>query len=183
MKKFNIFWYGEDNSHCGSCWEPSDETVGILITTKTFEEIKEEFIKYLNSDIEKISYFDFIKTTSYEDSCISFEKSGSSYCPDIYGGSSLGDTYNISETLSPEKILSEKECKNIQDSMKTRINNRIEKEKEKEEEQKRIEKEKLDYEKKLKKYNDYLALKEKVNNFNKIEIPEKPELPKQEKTK
>ena len=95
MQKFNIYYYGEDRSHCGSCWEKDDENVYVLLTTLTLEEMKDKLSEYCWMQSFGWSGYSEFFSSVLEDAldeddntiypCLLFEVAGTSWCPDING--------------------------------------------------------------------------------------------------
>ena len=177
-KKMNAYYYGEDRSHCSSCWERSDESVKILLTTLTLDEMISKLHDYCYLWVdEKFSYTEFLERTanSGDDGedlihypTILFEITGTSYCPEFhYTTNALGETYNVEEFLNPSKII------NDWDELQKKWKNNIVENKKKEEERlankEKREKNKKRREKDQKEYDEYLKLS---NSWDGKESPE-----------
>lgn len=192
ITQFSVFNEGYDRSHCGSCRESGDETIGVLITTATLEEMAEKLKKYLSYDRSEFCYIEFLKwvngeATLYEDDTIDkdynipylehisifFEKEGISYCPEIL----------LSHTCLPEYTCS-KDLKNLIDKkywderMQFYHELATKREKEKQiakqydsEVNKKIEK----YESDKKNFLKLVKLKEELGGTKHIPPPEKPD--------
>jgi len=180
MNKFNIYYYGEDRSHCDSCWERDDEDITILITTLSLEEMKEKLNEYCDFLFdEKFKYASFLESVASEGydpdeekivyPCIFFEQSGTSYCPDFYKSNCIEEEYDVEKYLNPEK-----EVSNWKDLVKEWAEREEEKKKRDEENRKRKEKnaeKQRKYREKKKEYEDYLKLKTKWEGSKEPEEP------------
>lgn len=160
-KKMNVYYYGEDRSHCSSCWERGDEDVKVLLTTLTLEEMIEQLYSYCSFWVdEKFSYSEFLERVASNGDdgsdnilypTILFEISGTSYCPEFhYTSSAVGESYNVSEVLNPAKIISGWEdlkvkWSNYSIEKKKKEEKRLEDIKKEEEKKKKIEKDQKDF--------------------------------------
>ena len=62
--KLHFYYFGIDRSHCGSCWERSDEELHLIITDLEENKIKEKFGKYCWDDLvfdEELNIVKFMK--------------------------------------------------------------------------------------------------------------------------
>lgn len=192
-KKMNVYYYGEDRGHCGSCRERSDEDVKVLITTLTLEEMIEKLQDYCYIWVEeKFSYTEFLERTSSNGDdgddlihypTILFDVSGTSYCPEFhYSSNAIGESYDVEECLNPSKIMKDwgelqvKWKKNIADNIKREEDRLAKKEKEKKK-KKKIEDNQKEYDEYLdlsKKWDgkdspdDYIPTKEDLKNLDKF---------------
>jgi len=178
--KLNIYYYGEDRSHCGSCWEQSDEDLILIATSLTLDEIKEKHIKYcerLTSAWTRRSIPDFLESLSEESydfenkkvfPLLKLKVEGTSYCPYICG-SIAGEEYDLTCVLDPQKDVPN--WKELQKKWDVLENERIAAQKieKKKEEEKKKKKNKLAKIKKKKlaekkEFERYLKLKTKWEN-------------------
>ena len=179
-----MFYYGEDRSHCGSCWERSDEEVHVMLTDLSEEEVKEKFSQYIYEELwdsEKYSPLNFLKWLHNDRSSdiegkskisIMFEWEGSSYAPTLAENSTIQAEWDIKVFIKPEEILGSDEWKNILISMEENKQKRIKREEENKKAKEIKDREQAEYEKKLKAYNDYMRLKKE------FEVATKPIKPK-----
>ena len=77
--KLVAVFYGRDYSHCGGCWESTDEEYSILITETPERLLKEELQAYAKEKGAKLDYCEFIE--SLKDIGLFIEGNGSSYVP------------------------------------------------------------------------------------------------------
>ncbi len=163
MNKFNVYYYGEDTSHCSSCRERDDERIVVLITSLPIDEMKIKLEEYCNYS-DGFTYASFLERIScngsYGDNLIYptifFEQNGTSY-PDFYLSSFIDKTYNVEEVLDPSKVLPD--WKRIQEKwkMKEIENRKKQAEKLAEEEREKIERKKI--KDNQKEYDLYVSLK------------------------
>ena len=127
MPKMNLFYYGRDRSHCGGCWEPSDEELFMLFTNLTLEEMKEKLKQYLERITSKtwgLTSFDFDSflkwvaeeaemfeeddgTPYLQYTALYFEMEGKSYAPDLDSdyNKMFGVEWDVESSLDPSKVL------------------------------------------------------------------------------
>lgn len=127
MPKLNLFYYGRDYSHCGSCWSPSDEEIHMLFTNLTLEDMKLKLKEYLESITRKkygLTSFDFDSFLKWvaeeaemfeeEDGtpylqyhALYFEMEGKTYPPDFdsYYNKMFGIEWDVETSLDPSKVL------------------------------------------------------------------------------
>jgi len=175
MKKFNTYYFGQDLSHCGSCWERDDETTYVLLAPLTLEEVKDKFEEYCwglftGWDGYK-NFLEWVCDTSedLEDNLvyptIYFEMNGTSYAPDMRGSIHTGVEYNVESFLKVEDIKDWKDLNKLWEEGRKKEEEREKKRKEAEEkETKRKEKNaerQRKYQDKKKEFEDYKKLKEK----------------------
>lgn len=185
--KLHFYYFGIDRSHCGSCWERSDEELHLLITNLEEDKIKEKFEKFCWDDLifeEELNIVKFMKwlnVNSSEEYISSYmEISGTSYCPHIEAEGSYGSENDLSSLIKPEVLLGDN-WSYFKESMEKNKNDRIEREKKRKEEQEKKEKEEREYKQKLEEYNAYIQMKEKWEGLDKPKKPRKPKKTKFEK--
>lgn len=191
--KLNCFYFGIDRSHCSSCWESSDEELHFLATTKTLQEVKKAFRRYVWDNYEKMvnlrhssfypNFFDSLKYKPGWD-CLYFNQTGKDYCPDIEGSMS-GNEYDVFKELNPETVFSKEEYASILEcveySKKIEAKNKAEEEKREKEiakAQKEYNLELENYEKEKKKYEDYIKLRKEFEGDSDLPIVKKPTIKK-----
>ena len=194
MKQFNTYYYGEDLSHCGSCWERDDETTYTLITPLTLEEMKDKFEKYcwgLTSGWDSYQCFLMWLADSSEDiednlifPTIYFEMKGTSYAPDMRGSQHTGVDYDVETFLKKEDIKDWKKLEKMwEEGWKKEQVRKKKREEIPEKEIKRKEKNterQRKYRAKKKEFEDYQKLKEKWEGKKE---PDEPKLIEKKKPK
>lgn len=177
MEKLNVYYYGEDRSNCGSCWERDDEDTQVLMTTLTLDEMKIKLGEHCNNQDYAWDRFQIPDFLSYvlcesEDEegninypCIKTEISGTSYCPEIYGNI-IGEDYDLEEELNPAKDVPNwkdllKEWKALAIKRAASIKKADEKAKEKKKKDAVIAKEKKKKIAEKKEFEEYLKLRAK----------------------
>lgn len=190
MSKFNTYYFGEDISHCGSCWERDDETTYTLLTSLTLEEVKDKFEEYCWSLTKGWDgYSNFLEwmvdnSEDFEDElvypAIYFEIKGSSYAPDMRGSSTTCDEYDVESSLKLENLKDWKELNKMWEEGRIKEEERARKRKEaSEKDEKRKAKNaeaQRKYRAKKKEFEDYQKLKEKWEGKK---LPKEPkEIPK-----
>jgi len=183
MSKFNMYYYGEDRSHCGSCWERDDEDTQVLLTPLTLDEMKEKLKEYCRLNLSGNwgsfgGFFDYVVSESEEDDdeldelnypCIRFEITGSSYAPDMSGSSISYVEYDVTKHLNPEEVV--EDWKKLNEKWEEAAKKKREREiAEKERKEKNAERQRK-YRAKKKEFEDYQKLKEKWEGKK---IPEEP---------
>jgi len=189
MNKFNMYYYGEDRSHCGSCWERGDEDTQILLTTLALDEMKEKLREYCKLNLSGNwgsygGFFDHVVSESedYDEEihypCIRFEITGSSYAPDMSGSAISYTEYNVTKHLNPEEVvedwkkLNEKWEEAAKKKRERELAEQLRKEKNAEKQRK--------YRAKKKEFEDYNKLKEKWEGKK---IPKEPKYEEKPKLK
>lgn len=180
----NLFYTGYDSSHCGSCWEPSDEELTVLITDLTLDKIKEEFVNYtweeltFEENYSSEKFLKWLKDKSYDHDnnkqiffSLYFEMEGRTYPPDFEGSFTDLTEWDIDSCLKPEEVLGKKDWKWIQNSMAEQKQKRIENEKKRKEKKEAEEAKKADYREKLSEYNEFQKLKKKWDGKGKPKDP------------
>jgi len=176
MKRFNMFYYGEDISHCGSCRESHDVTLWALFTTLSLKDMEKKFVEYILDSSEKWDGYgafleEVTRAGSDEDGnmvypCIFFEEHGSEFPPDIDLSNIVEEEYDLERYLIPEEIFGKKDWKDIQDRWKKIKKERLEREVKLEKEETKKLKEELKKKKEKEEYNQYKKLKKKWEKPN-----------------
>ena len=180
MEKFNIYYYGEDRSHCSSCWSSDDEDILIMITPLTLEEMILHLNIFCNVIVqEKFTYEEFLEyiaeeANDLEDNinfpCIFYKHTGRKYLPEVYEYSNcIENTYDIEEYLNPVKIVENWKILSKQWEDKKEKRKKWEKEKKEKEQKERKQKELI--EKEQKEYAAFLKMKKKWEGKKKPKIP------------
>lgn len=168
---FHVYFYGENNSHCSSCWEPRDESCYFIFSELDLEKVKkiflEEYIYNKWLSLEKIVYKDFLeilKNYSIENDkkYLYFSEQGISFLPE-FESNMISSEHNLERDLSLPNLVG-KEIDEIYarfEQNKIKRLEREEKKKKEKEELERINKEKEKEEKELELYNELKSKFEK----------------------
>jgi hypothetical protein len=185
--KMHYYYFGIDRSHCGSCWERSDEELHLIITNLEEQNIKEKFEKFCWDELtfdEELSipkFMRWLNTNSGEDYLSTYmELSGTSYCPNISYKGSYGSENDMATLINPEILLGDL-WNYFKEMMKKNKSDRIERERKSKEEREKREKEEREYKQKLEEYNSYIKMKEKWDGLEKPKKSKKPKKTKFEK--
>ena len=196
FRKMNLFWYGIDRSHCGSCWTSDDEELHMLFTDLTLDEMKQKLQEYLDKITQKTWGLTEFKFDNYlrwvaeqaelyeEDDgtpyldykAMYFEINGKCYAPDL--DSEYNRMFDVSwdteTSLDPVKVLDEglwaSYCEKFEEIKKFRA----EKKKKDEEITNRAWDLVRKYQKERKEYLHLMDMKNRLGGTKKIPLPKKP---------
>jgi hypothetical protein len=191
--KLNVFYYGIDRSHCSSCRESSDEEIHTLVTSLTLEDMILKLKEYLQKESkfeEKFSYEKFLiwvnnQAELYQEdngtSCLEylsllFDVTGRSYSIDFINNNSkiINMEYDCEKSLDTSKILEVDFWLECLTKFKENKDNRIAKEKLKEELERKAWELVKSYNKELNEYKNLKKLKKQLGGTVKLKSPEKP---------
>jgi hypothetical protein len=196
VNQFNVFYYGENNSHCGSCWESSDEEVYVLISTMSLDELgikMKDYLERKKSSLERFTYPSFLEwvcsdSVLYEEEddtpvvahiCMYFTQEGRSYAPSFdshYNPLMSYNEYDISEKLIPSEVLDSEFWEECLKTFSDKKDKRLAQEKELEELEEKTWTKVRKYSDDLEEYKKLLAMKRKVGGTKKISRPKKPDV-------
>ena len=192
----NLYYFGRDRSHGGSCWEPSDEELFMLFTSLTLEEMKVKLKEYLDSitrktyGLTRFEFESFLKWVAEEAeifeendgtpylqyTALYFELEGKTYPPELDRdyNKMFGLEWDVESSLDPSKVLDPDFWKHCCDRFSEIKKERDEKKKIKQEIENRAWDLVKKYTKEREEYLHLIEMKKKLKGTKKIPLPKKP---------